>query len=143
MGEVQLWQCDGLGTDRSALEKVIRIFRSDGVQGIQSQQALENYMEKLSGDSLREMYGIDAEATLQILADCFGAKYAAEKYSEWQNNVLEKKRQYWKAEYETARETAKELKNALAHYKADLYDFYAQAGKVPDYERRQAKNEKE
>ena len=39
MGEVQLWQADGLGTDKETLEKVLRIFRSDGVQGIESQQA--------------------------------------------------------------------------------------------------------
>ena len=46
MGEVQLWQSDGLGTDKDTLEKVLRIFRNDGVQGIQSQQALNAYIQK-------------------------------------------------------------------------------------------------
>ena len=61
MGEVQLWQADGLGTNKETLEKVLRIFRSDGVQGIESQQALNGYIEKLSNDSLQNMYEIDED----------------------------------------------------------------------------------
>ena len=87
MDKIQLWQSDGLGTDRDTLEEVVRTFRNDGVQGIESQQALESYIKKLPEASLREMFGIDTEATLQILADCLGALYAAEKYSRWQNEI--------------------------------------------------------
>ena len=77
MGEVQLWQADGLGTDKETLEKVLRIFRNDGVQGIESQQALESYIKKLDDNSLWEMYEIDEEATQQIFTDCFGVMFAA------------------------------------------------------------------
>ena len=66
MGEVQLWQSDGLGTDKDTLEKVLRIFRNDGVQGIQSQQALNAYIQKLDDSKLKEMYEIDEEAAIQI-----------------------------------------------------------------------------
>lgn len=72
MGEVQLWQADGLGTDKETLEKVLRIFRSDGVQGIESQQALNRYIRKLDDNCIREMDWIDAEATLQMPVDCYG-----------------------------------------------------------------------
>lgn len=36
MGEVQLWQAEGLGEDKETLERVLHVFRSDGVQGINS-----------------------------------------------------------------------------------------------------------
>lgn len=80
MGEVQLWQADGLGTDKETLEKVLRIFRSDGVQGIESQQALNRYIQKLDDNCIREMNWIDAEATLQMLVDCYGVTVAFQKY---------------------------------------------------------------
>ena len=37
---------------------------------------------------------------------------------------------------EDAEKKTFQLQDAMAFYKADLYDFYAQAGKLPDYERR-------
>lgn len=37
---------------------------------------------------------------------------------------------------EDAEEKIFSLQDELAHCKADLYDFYAKAGKLPDYERR-------
>lgn len=61
MGEVQLWQAEGLGADKETLERVLHVFRSDGVQGINSQQALNRYIKKLSDDSLRNMCAIDEE----------------------------------------------------------------------------------
>lgn len=73
MGEVQLWQAEDLGTDKETLERVLHVFRSDGVQGMKSQQSLESYIKGLDNDSLRNMYEIDGEATIQILVDCFGA----------------------------------------------------------------------
>lgn len=172
MGEVQLWQAEDLGTDKETLERVLRVFRSDGVQGIESQKSLESYIKGLGNDSLRNMYEIDGEATIQILVDCFGAIFAAKKYSEWHeeilrtaidilqkqketaeqeaevnraellnarkvlNNEIDRIRKEYgiiKDEKEKAEERIEELQNALAHYKADLYDFYAQAGKVPSY----------
>lgn len=175
MGEEQLWQADGLGTDKETLERVLHVFRSDGVQGLKSQQALENYIKKLDDSSLQEMRKIDEEATLQILVDCFGAVTAAKRYSKWNEeilrtaiNILQKEketaeqeaeanraellkvrdnsqkeidrlqREYSIKNYEKeeAEEQIKELKDELAHCKADLYDFYAKAGKLPDYERR-------
>ena len=79
MGEVQLWQAEDLGTDKETLERVLHVFRSDGVQGIESQQALERYIGKLSDDRLRDMCVIDEEAALQLFVDCFGARMAFEK----------------------------------------------------------------
>ena len=173
MGEVQLWQSDGLGTDKDTLEKVLRIFRNDGVQGIQSQQALNAYIQKLDDSKLKEMYEIDEEAAIQILVDCFGAAVAfrkfaliaeyisvnikelreagwispaayaevTAKYEECIKKANEEKDKIlsdytyaaWKAE--EAEQRIKELWDTLAHYKADLYDFYAQAGMLPKYER--------
>ncbi len=174
MKEVQLWQAKGLGTERHTLEKVLRIFESDGVQGIESQQALSAYIQKLDDCKLREMYEISKETALQLFADCFGVVFAAEKYSKWNNDILRKAIDILTKEKETAEQEAeanraellkvrdnsrkeierlqrecgienyekeeakeqiKELKDELAHCKADLYDFYAQAGKIPKYER--------
>ena len=45
----------------------IVFFLSDGVQGIESQQALNRYIQKLDDNCIREMDWIDAEATLQML----------------------------------------------------------------------------
>lgn len=174
MGEVQLWQSDGLGVDKDTLEKVLRIFKSDGVQGIKSQQALNAYIQKLDDSKLREMYEIDSETALQLFADCFGVSLAARKYSKWENDTIRKAVDILKKEKETAEREAEanraellkvrqklneeidslrnecsiknyekkeaeqrinELQDTLAHYKADLYDFYAQAGKLPNHER--------
>ncbi len=38
-------------------------------------------------------------------------------------------------EKEELKRKVMELEITLARYKADLYDFYAQAGKLPSYER--------
>lgn len=169
MGEVQLWQADGLGTNKETLEKVLRIFRSDGVQGIRSQQALNRYIQKLDDNCIQEMIWIDAEATLQMLVDCYGVTVAFQKYVKAEGFIKQEKVDSlgWispaayaevvgKYEERTKRledekdmllskcadavqkadaaerQSAK-LQNTLAHYKADLYDFYAQAGKVPSY----------
>lgn len=173
MGKVQLWQADGLGIDKETLERVLRIFRSDGVQGMKSQQALEAYIKKLDDSKLQEMCKIDKEAALQIMADCLGVAATAEKYSKWQTvlfnkaidiqtrqieelkaeaeenrKALEETRRKsneridalkaecanWARNCEDAQEEVRKLKEILAHYKADLYDFYARAGKMPRYE---------
>lgn len=172
MGEVQLWQADGLGTDKETLEKVLRIFRSDGVQGIESQQALNRYIGKLSDDSLRGMYCIDEETALQLFVDCFGVRAAFDKVMKmlgyitpetaqrmgWISPVaytevagkyeerakkLEEQKDRILSDYTRAAQIAEDaeekifsLQDELAHCKADLYDFYAKAGKLPDYERR-------
>jgi len=171
MGEVQLWQSDGLGVDKHTLEKVLRIFKSDGVQGIESQQALERYIKTLSHSSIRNMCEIDEDAAMQILVDCYGASkafmevacalgYVTRETAEnmgWINpaaykEVMAKYEERVKKlneeidslrnecsiknyEKEEAEQRIKELQDTLAHYKADLYDFYAQAGKLPNYER--------
>lgn len=169
MGKVQLWQVDGLGTNKETLEKVLRIFRSDGVQGIESQQALNGYIQKLDDSCIREMYWIDAEATLQMLVDCYGAIVAFQKYVKaegfikqekvdslgWISPVayrevvgkyeesakkLEEQKDRILSDYtrvaqkaEDAEEKIFSLQDELAHCKADLYDFYAREGKVPNY----------
>lgn len=175
MGETQLWQSDGLGVDKGTLEKVLRIFKSDGVQGIKSQQALNAYIQKLDDSKLREMHEIDSETALQMFTDCFGVSLTARKYSQWENDILKQaidilqkeketaeqaaeenrkalqetrrkaneqidalkaEGENWIRKCENAQEEARKLRETLIHYKADLYDFYAQAGKLPSYERR-------
>lgn len=172
MGEVQLWQAEeGLGTDKETLERVLHVFRSDGVQGVKSQQSFESYIKGLDNDNLRTMYEIDSEATIQIMVDCFGASTAFYKFTKIIDYEIlsekEMERAGWispaayaevvgKYEERTkkledekdkllsrcedaiqkadaAEKQSAKLQNTLAYYKADLYDFYAQAGKVPSY----------
>lgn len=170
MGEVQL-QAEGLGADKETLERVLHVFRSDGVQGINSQQALNRYIKKLSDDSLRNMCAIDEETALQLFVDCFGVRMAFEKvvqilgyvtaetaqrmgwispaayaevvgkYEERTKKLNEDKDRIL-SDYTRAEEKAEDaeteimwLRDELAHCKADLYDFYARAGKLPKYER--------
>lgn len=173
MGEVQLWQAkEGLGTDAETLERVLHVFRSEGVQGINSQQALNAYIGRLSDDSLRNMCAIDKEAALQIFVDCFGVHMAfnkviqilgyitketaqrigwispaayeevVRKYEE-RTKKLDEDKDRILSDYTRAAEKAEDaeteimrLRDELAHCKADLYDFYAKEGKLPDYERR-------
>ncbi len=172
MEEVQIWQYEGLGVDKDTLGRVLRIFKSDGIHDIKSQQALKEYIEKLDDSKLREMCEIDVETALQIFAGCFGISSVAMKYSRWQNedmktaiNILQKEKETAEQEAEAnrtellkvrqklneeidslrheysiknyekeeAEQRIKELQDTLAHYKTDLYDFYAQAGSVPNY----------
>lgn len=172
MSEKQIWQAEGLGTDKGTVETVLRIFASDGVQGIESQQALNRYIQKLDDNCIREMNWIDAEATLQMLVDCYGVTVAFQKYVKaegfikrekvdslgWINpetyrevvgkyeeraKKLEEQKDRILSDYTRAAQKAEDaeekiisLRDELAHCKADLYDFYARAGKLPDYERR-------
>ena len=48
--------------------------------------------------------------------DCLKREYSAER-----------------CEKEEAEERIKELRDEMAHYKADLYDIYAREGKIPNY----------
>lgn len=175
MGEVQLWQAkEGLGTDKETLERVLRVFRSDGVQGVKSQQSFDSYIKGLDNDNLRTMYEIDSEATIQIIVDCFGASTAFYKFTkiidyeilsekemeragwispavyaevvgkyEERTKKLNEDKDRILSDYTSAAQKAEDaeekifsLQDELAHCKADLYDFYAKAGKLPDYERR-------
>lgn len=158
MGQVQIWQVNGLGTDRETLKQVIRVFKEDGIQEEKSKIALKKYIDRMSNKDMHEMIGLDIEATIQILADCYGVMFAARKYGEWGNDKLEKEKQeayrtieeknrelelivderdravFGEAE---AKEKIKDLEHMLALYKADLFDFYEQAGKIPKHERRE------
>ena len=150
---------------------MLHVFRSDGVQGINSQQALNRYIKKLSDDSLRNMCAIDEETALQLFVDCFGVRMAFEKvvqilgyvtaetaqrmgwispaayaevvgkYEERTKKINEDKDRIL-SDYTRVAEKAEDaeteimwLRDELAHCKADLYDFYARAGKLPKYER--------
>lgn len=79
MGEIQIWQKDGCGTDSSTLRKVIGEFRENGVQGIESSSCLTEYIKRLSYNRLLEMYEIDSCTTLQIMADCLGISETVQK----------------------------------------------------------------
>lgn len=172
MSEKQIWQVEGLGTDRGTLETVLHIFSSDGIQGKESKRELIRYIDKLSDDSLRDMVAIDEKTALQLFVICFGAHIAFDKviqilgyvspktaehmgwispkayaevvgkYDE-RTKRLEDERDALLSKYsdaiqrtEIAEKQRTELQNTLAHYKADLYDFYAREGKLPNYERR-------
>ncbi len=76
MGYTQIWQQDGCGTDNATILKVVKEFRENGVQGLNSCAALTAYMQKLSDLSLEVMLRTDEEATLQILVDTEGAPAA-------------------------------------------------------------------
>ncbi len=172
MQEMQLWQSEYLGEDKDTLKKVLRVFRSDGVQGIESQKALENYVKRLSNYALREMYEMDEEAALQMLVDSIGVLGAFHKYTLLAGCISMSTKEIsdagWISQEDYAEVTAKyeeriraankerdsalsslskllgkdthtqeeitKLKSALMQYKSDLYDFYAQAGRVPNYE---------
>lgn len=171
MSEKQIWQVKGLETSRRAVETVLRTFARDGVQGIESQQALVKYVKRLSDDSLRDMCAIDEETALQLFVDCFGVRMAFEKvmqilgcvtaetaqrmgwispaayaevvgkYEERTKKLNEDKDRIL-SDYTRAAQKAEDaeteimwLRDELAHCKADLYDFYARAGKLPKYER--------
>lgn len=172
MGEVQIWQVEGLGTDEGTLERVLHTFKTEGIQGVESQMALIEYVGRLSDGNLRDMCEIDKETALQLFVDCFGVHKAfdmaiqilgyvtpetaqrmgwvspeayvkvvgkyeerAKKSEEQIDKILS---DYTRAAQmaEDAEEKISSLQDELAHCKADLYDFYAKAGKLPDYERR-------
>ena len=83
---MQIWEKDGIGTDRSTLRKIIGEFRTEGAQGIKSVQCLTNYIRRLDVNTLSLMYEMDKDVTLQILIDCVGAAEAfkaALKFSGW------------------------------------------------------------
>lgn len=172
MSEKQIWQVKGLETSRRAVETVLHTFSRDGVQGIESQQALVKYVKRLSDDSLRDMCAIDEETALQLLVDCYGVTVAFQKYVKAEGFIkqekvdslgwispeayrevvgkyeerakkLEEQKDRILSDYTRAAEKAEDaeteimrLRDELAHCKADLYDFYAKEGKLPDYERR-------
>ena len=47
MGYTQIWEKDGCGTDNATLLKIVKEFRENGVQGLNSCAALTAYMQKL------------------------------------------------------------------------------------------------
>ena len=70
MGKIQIWQQDGCGTSENTIRRVIGEFRENGVQGLNSQQCLTEYIRKMDVNALAYMYDLDADVTLQILVDC-------------------------------------------------------------------------
>ena len=81
MGYTQIWEKDGCGTDNATLLKIVKEFRENGVQGLNSCAALTAYMQKLSDLSIEVMLRSDEEATLQILVDTEGAAAAFKRLS--------------------------------------------------------------
>lgn len=81
MGYTQIWEKDGCGTDNATLLKIVKEFRENGVQGLNSCAALTAYMQKLSDLSIEVMLRTDEEATLQILVDTEGATAAFKRLS--------------------------------------------------------------
>lgn len=73
------WNKSGMAT-RETFCAVIKDFRENGVQGIESAQQLTEWLASLTPEALKEMCEIDKEATLQMLVDCFGVGIAFQKY---------------------------------------------------------------
>lgn len=130
MRKGQIWQHKELGNNLAALKAVLAAFRIEGVQGIESQQALTAYIEGLKDEDLKRMCAIDKEAALQIFVDCLGVVKTAEKYSEWENEETKRVNEALKREL------------MLARCKADLYDFYTEQGEIPKNEADRRKEKK-
>lgn len=81
MGYTQIWEKEGCGTDNATLLKIVKEFRENGVQGLNSCAALTAYVQKLSDLSIEVMLRSDEEATLQILVDTEGAAAAFKRLS--------------------------------------------------------------
>lgn len=79
MGYIQVWESEGLGTDVTALCRVIGEFKTNGVQGITSLEALKTYIKRLNEEAIETMLQLDKEAALQILIDTKGAVAAFEQ----------------------------------------------------------------
>lgn len=169
MEKGQIWCVEGLPVNSDSMKRVIKNFKENGIKNELSRQSLRHFLKKISDDIILEMYDMDADATLEMLVECFGARIAFDCItcaagSAFENqkqqiedlkaeaeenrkalaetrqkaderiDALNKECEDWRARYEAAREMVKELDNALAHYKADLYDFYANNGQLPKYE---------
>lgn len=130
MRERQIWQCEELGNNDTTLKAVLAAFRLEGVQGIESQQALTAYIEGLEDEDLKRMCAMDKEAALQIFTDCLGAVRAAEKYSEWENEDIKRVNEILRREL------------MLARCKADLYNFYTEQGEIQKNEADRRKEKK-
>lgn len=149
MGEIQIWQKDGVGTDDETLRRIIREFRENGVQGINSQQSLSMFIERMGDKQIDFMLEMDEETTLQILVDCVGAvaafrrllritgnvsrkeyNEASRKYRERIENaqkvIDEANRCQYEAERrrEDAEERIRALEFEVVTLKAKLYDTY-------------------
>lgn len=74
----QIWQQEGCGTDAQTLKNIVREFKEQGVQGIESQQALTTYIKRLDANRMAAMYQMDKDAVLQMMIDCVGVKEAFE-----------------------------------------------------------------
>ena len=136
MGQIQLWQSDGLGSDKETLKKVIDVYRIDGVQSEGSDQALRSYIKKLNNSKLQEMYQIDGETTLKILVDCFGAKQAFYKYAWIMTDIEKLKAHGWISPEDYAEVTEKYQKrvNALS----DQIDTLDRKISIKNYECQEA-----
>lgn len=149
MGKIQIWQQDGCGTSENTIRRVIGEFRENGVQGLNGQQCLTEYIRKMDVNALAYMYDLDADVTLQILVDCIGVKEAFEaamRFTNWISpcNYAEVCKKYdervAKAQAEAdeaqermfealrckqaAEQEAEALKFEIVTLKAKLYDTY-------------------
>lgn len=127
----QLYKQAGNSIVKNVLMAIFgKLMEIEGVQGIESQQALTAYIEGLKDEDLKRMCAADKEAALQIFTDCFGAARTAEKYSEWENEDIKRVNEILRREL------------MLARCKADLYDFYTEQGEIPKNEADRRKEKK-
>lgn len=144
MEKGQIWNAEGLPVNGDTIKTVVKHFKESGIKNKISKQNLAVFLNKISDDMLLEMYDMDADATLEMFVECFGVRIAFDSINCAAGFMFENRQQQieelkaecenWAKNCEDAQEEVRKLKEILAHYKADLYDFYAQAGKMPRYE---------
>lgn len=81
MGKRQIWNED-IGQSMKELTMVLSDYQAEGIQGIESRYMLENYIKGLSNAAAMQMYEIDTDTTLKLMAEVYGLKTAAERYME-------------------------------------------------------------
>lgn len=81
MEKRQIWNED-IGQSMKELTMVLSDYQAEGIQGIESRCMLENYIKGLSNAAAMQMYEIDTDTTLRLMAEVYGLKTAAERYME-------------------------------------------------------------
>lgn len=130
---MQIWEKDGCGADRSTIRKILSEFKENGVSGLKSASALTNYLDRLNGSAILDMYSIDDETTLQMLVDYLGAKEAFRRCCAATCIHSDK----WKQEAAKRQEKIEEMQEKIRlkdleilTLKAKLYDTY-EAHNIP------------
>lgn len=81
MEKRQIWNED-IGQSIKELTMVLSDYQAEGIRGLESRYELENYIKGLSNAATMQMYAIDADTALHLMADVCGLKNAVKSYME-------------------------------------------------------------